>query len=1050
VYNGQSLMDESVAASDPLHFKVMIDSAEVIGASLDVETKLGAQCTTVYLTSPLQPAPEVPPDSKPEDLPQTALEQWTPFDDSVAFCRTCGRVASDENSAVIWAECLHDHGLPQRLSQQPSVCHEMSAASELAATFAVRRLRTMTAGRAPRRRTKTVAQRREERTAAEAEAKRVRLNTNPLHWLEKVNEATRVSELDRVLSQVAETGLHWAGEEYSSSIWQQLALGHKDALHYLRATVNRMAEHGIKYEPPKDRLDTSRPDTRKADTPEQPPHSPPMSSPSSPEKDTNTTKQKTVDCSRASWPDFRRAVRNFAKVSYDELSDDVLSEIFAVAADEHGFIDRSEISQMLAMTNAATSLAKAQSSSVVEMSAQVEDRAAADASWTQEVTAPAVGKECLERLDGAARRLNLRYAFHVGALMYDEYTAAMERLDNIEDEQARESIIDHRLLSPGFSGSAQDKADELLPGVLSRLPDAAKAARSREQTTAVRDLADEWKQEMFNLTARKFWQPNPRLTVQQLSLALDHSGGDCDTRGWNAHTVLMCCAKTNFLEGALFLLHKGADRLLQNNRGWTALMLAAKYGHAEMCVALLTSAIPVEKNKRKEDTMRQRMLDQTASTGDTALEISLVNDAGACADLLAAYGAVVPRALKDAAARQAGSGGWLHLAAAAAAAGEASSEATTDARELEKIVQRSSLVALESGRSMQLAKQQELGRELYGTRQASGQIAPAVAPQGWGPSVAEKERYKSFSKQFDRDAEWVDMSGAAAPRAMHRKIALDKGLSVVALWGSTAGVSTEESKQAANHEPPPPPAPSRAIAKKALAKQDAQRQLGCPAGSKDGALMSSLGPTTPPVDAALVDSDAVAADDFETSTLAATGGSRRAEAEDGGASNAAAEHTDAHQSGANTAVADGKRADILAVQGTSRTPPAAKVRVPPTLREQVRRRQQPQARGGARPRTVSPIRTTRGTDAPSRPSKTGQARSMRPKLVSMRDQVAALAFSRPATVAHDERSLPPPTMRVGQRRGGPSPQARVPSMREQMAGLLTASGGGGAAVAELR
>jgi hypothetical protein len=213
--------------------------------------------------------------------------------------------------------------------------------------------------------------------------------------------------------------------------------------------------------------------------------------------------------------------------------------------------------------------------------------------------------------------------------------------------------------------------------------------------------------------------------------------------------------------------------------------------------------------------------------------------------------------------------------------------------------------------------------------------------------------------------------------------------------------------------------------------------------------MSSLGPAAPPMDAALVDSDAVAADDFETSTLAATGGSRRAEAEDGGASNAAAEHTDAHQSGANTAVADGKRADILAVQGTSRTPPAAKVRVP-TLREQVRRRQQPQARGGARPRTVSPIRTTRGADAPSRPAKTGQARSMRPKLVSMRDQVAALAFSRPATVAHDERSLPPPTMRVGQRRGGPSPQARVPSMREQMAGLPTASGGGGAAVAELR
>ena len=103
MYNGQSLMDESVAASDPLHFKVMIDSAEVIGASLDVETKLGAQCTTVYLTSPLQPRPNVV-ESRAEDSKthNNAVEHWTPFKVSVSFCRTCGRIASDANCTTIW------------------------------------------------------------------------------------------------------------------------------------------------------------------------------------------------------------------------------------------------------------------------------------------------------------------------------------------------------------------------------------------------------------------------------------------------------------------------------------------------------------------------------------------------------------------------------------------------------------------------------------------------------------------------------------------------------------------------------------------------------------------------------------------------------------------------------------------------------------------------------------------------------------------------------------------------------------------------------------
>jgi hypothetical protein len=306
---------------------------------------------------------------------------------------------------------------------------------------------------------------------------------------------------------------------------------------------------------------------------------------------------------------------------------------------------------------------------------------------------------------------------------------------------------------------------------------------------ANRDLAGEWKQEMFNLTARKYWKPDPRIAVQQLNLALTHSGGDCDTRGWNGQTVLMSCVQNSFLEGALFFLHKGANRLIQNNRGWSALMLAAKHGHAEMCVALLTAAIPVENTKQRQDSTRQCMLDQTNSSGDTALDIAVVNDMGACADLLAAYGAVVPRALQETAARQAGSGGWLHLAAASAAAGEPSREATATAAEIEQIVQRSSLAALEEGRSIQLARQTDLGRELYGTKQLSGKILPTVAKQSWGPSMAEKVGHKVRAKVFERDAEWVEISGHMAPRAMHRRILVNQNRRVVSLWGKTTSPS---------------------------------------------------------------------------------------------------------------------------------------------------------------------------------------------------------------------------------------------------------------------
>ena len=389
----------------------------------------------------------------------------------------------------------------------------------------------------------------------------------------------------------------------------------------------------------------------------------------------------------------------------------------------------------------------------------------------------------------------------------------------------------------------------------------------------------------------------------------------------------MSCAKTNFLEGALFLLHKGADRLLQNKRGWTALMLAAKQGHADMCVALLTSAIPVETTNDRAETLRQRMLDQTATTGQTALEVALASDTGGCADILAAYGAVVPRAVKDLAAKQAGSGGWLHLAAAAAAPGTVSEEAMGDARELEKVVQRSSLTALKGGRATQLAKQQELGRELYGTKQPSGRVLPRVTEQGWGPSMAEQVQFEDFKKQFQRDAEWVEMSRAAAPRAMHRKIALDQSAGM--------GSAKEPSKAAT-------PAAEAPVAE---VQGGTPRQM--PGVPKNGAY--------PDVAATM----------------------------------AAKKH--------------GEPAGIVADVGQPRCregQATANVRVP-SLREQIGSQHHSRMAHGARPRTVSPLRSTR-------------------QVVTMRDQMMA--------------SLPRPAVAVA---GGA--KVRVPSMREQMAALVAGS-----------
>lgn len=792
VYNQEAVRDESAAASsDPLHFKVLIDSAEVINGQDKAGARLGARCTTVFLKTMIQPHNDIVSKTKVEEQNPHVVQQWSPVNLSVPFCRTCGRIASGDDGAELWAECLHAHGLPQRLAQQPAICEEMSAASELAAAFAVQRLRTMDTGRAPKRRTQTIAQQQERQAIAQAELKARRQNFDPLQWLANVNEAKRVSELERVLQMIVkETGLEWADESYSESVWQRLALGLNDALYYLRVIVNRMTEHGIAYEPPANHASL---DGKSSSNVDSTPHagygqpesqrvsdrststtggigsSDSISPPPSKERSGNKARD-----SRATWMDFHRAVRKYIKVSSSELSDDELRDAYAIAADQDGTIERSEIAQMLAMTDAATALAKIQRGSI-----QSDSRSCSF--HMNEKSAAVPGTESVKRLDAAARRLNLRYAFHVGALTHQEYTAAMDRLDHIQEEKHQQSLIDHRLLSPEISCSAETKAENMLPGVLSRSPGIEKATRTQTVGNGVRNLAEEWKQEMFDLTARKFWKPDPRLTVQQLSLALSHSGGDCDTRGWNGQTVLMCCAKTNFLEGALFLLHKGANRLLQNNRGWSALMLAAKYSHTEICVALLTAAIPVVRDNR-QDGMRQRMLNQTNGSGDTALDIAIVNGMGACADLLAAYGAVVLRSLKDAATTLAGSGGWFHLAAAAAAAGDISSEATADAAEIEQIVQSSSFAALEKGRSTQLAEQNFLGRKLYGIKQPSGKILPAVAGQGWGPNVSEKVAHMARSKVFERDAEWVEMSGAQAPRAMHRQIALDTSLDLLSHW----------------------------------------------------------------------------------------------------------------------------------------------------------------------------------------------------------------------------------------------------------------------------
>ena len=780
VYNEDALMDMSAAASDPLQFNVYIDSAEIVNGCDGAETKLGLQYTAVFLTTPVHPMPVA---AEPKAAGEHLLEQWTPFKHSVPFCRTCGRIASDNNCGTLWSECLHAHGLPQRLGAQPGVCQEMSAASELAAAFAVRRLRTMDTARAPMRRTKTAAQLKEQQAAAQTEAKRRRQNWNPLQWLDKVNENARISELDRVLNKLAEMRLPWAGTAYSESVWQQLSLGRKDPLYFLRATINRMAEDGVTYEPPEDHFKEVKSSTSTADARHHGDDKSQVRSGYTTRRPVEFSEtalvleqkctNKTTDNSRATWLEFRAAVRKYTNVCSAELSDDELREVYYMAADEDGTIGRSDLAEMLAMTDAATAFAKTQQS----LRWHSDTEPSADAFRTHEHASPASGKESLDRLDAASRHLYLRYCFHVGALTHHEYNVAIERLNNIQDQ------LDPNLLEE--SCSAATMAETKLPGVLSRLPRTSKATRFGTAGAARRDLAGEWKQEMFKLTARKYWKPDPRLAVQQLNLALTHSGGDCDTRGWNGQTVLMSCVQNSFLEGALFLLHKGANRLIQNNRGWSALMLAAKHGHAEMCVALLTAAIPVENTKKHQDSTRQRLLDQTNSSGDTALDIAVVNDMGACADLLAAYGAVVPRALQEAAARQARSGGWLHLAAASAAAGESSSEATATAAEIEQIVQRSSLAALEEGRSIQLARQTDLARDLYGMKQPSGKILPTVAQQSWGPSMAEKVEHEVRTKVFERDAEWVEISGHAAPRAMHRRILVNQNRRVVSLWGKT-------------------------------------------------------------------------------------------------------------------------------------------------------------------------------------------------------------------------------------------------------------------------
>ena len=512
-----------------------------------------------------------------------------------------------------------------------------------------------------------------------------------------------MQELERVIGIAAEAKLTWklgsmAEEASQTAIWDALRNGHRDAVYFVKALVARLAESGVRYEPPEAATEsaaaalpgspqTPQPEAAKtppktASPPDDQPSSPPTSSPSSPER------PAADDPTRATWTDFRKAVRQYAKVSYEELPDEALAEIFSVAAGEDGTIERTELSQMLAMADAATALAQPEPlpsrrallelDSAEELDAATEEDGEENEEEEEEVEEP--GADALNRLDEAARRLNLRYAFHTGALCYRDYAEAVERLDDLDAALEREDTMDRRLFrreartaepegaapadrmarrrgavelfGDGGEGDGDDDWEDgtdALPDVLARRPATVQAAGRGEERKG-RNLPAEWRQELFSLTARRHWLSNPRHAVARMKTALEQSGGDCDARGWNGQTVLHGCAASGFLEGCLFMLHKGADRELQNGRGWSALMIAAKRGHSAVCVALLTAAIP----PHDKPAAVRRSLDQCTSNGATPLEIALTHGQPATADILAAHGAVVPARLAALAAKAAG------------------------------------------------------------------------------------------------------------------------------------------------------------------------------------------------------------------------------------------------------------------------------------------------------------------------------------------------------------------------------------------------------------
>ena len=64
-----------------------------------------------------------------------------------------------------------------------------------------------------------------------------------------------MQELERVIGIAAEAKLTWklgsmAEEASQTAIWDALRNGHRDAVYFVKALVARLAESGVRYEPP--------------------------------------------------------------------------------------------------------------------------------------------------------------------------------------------------------------------------------------------------------------------------------------------------------------------------------------------------------------------------------------------------------------------------------------------------------------------------------------------------------------------------------------------------------------------------------------------------------------------------------------------------------------------------------------------------------------------------------------------------------------------------------------------------------------------------------